>query len=317
MPGIGISNRVGKSSISWQTYWKPLNVILIIYSSTRIDISWTNTYSKIDGIIIERSSNGVDYSVIDTVGATINSYSDTGLSSNSYYYRLRYYKGVHYGDYSNTASDYLVPAYFTDSNTVGWHKASDVAKITKDQNNIVSAWAAEHGYDFVYGKCKWDVEEGMIFNDGVSDDHITTVNFGLVQPFILYAVIKFREPLLALDRPIFDGIASGSNMLITYSGDLYMWCGGTSFKTNTPIPNNQWCILKAVFNGASSKLGFNDDVMTSGNPGNATPYGLCFGAAGNNTSNSKINLKESFARNVTLSPSEELELINYLKYMYF
>lgn len=78
-------------------------------SDSQIDLSWTDNSSCESDYHIERSTDGVNFSEIDTVGAGVTVYSDTGLDCDTtYYYRVR--AGKHDGTelfsaYSNTASD--------------------------------------------------------------------------------------------------------------------------------------------------------------------------------------------------------------------
>lgn len=78
-------------------------------SDSQIDLSWTDNSSCESDYHIERSTDGVNFSEIDTVGAGVTVYSDTGLDcGTTYYYRVR--AGKHDGTelfsaYSNTASD--------------------------------------------------------------------------------------------------------------------------------------------------------------------------------------------------------------------
>jgi len=74
--------------------------------SGRIELSWTDNSNAEDGYKIERAY-GCDgsFSQIDTVGANVVSYSDTGLDDNmNYSYRVRAYKNNQNSLYSNIES---------------------------------------------------------------------------------------------------------------------------------------------------------------------------------------------------------------------
>jgi hypothetical protein len=74
-------------------------------SATQIDLFWTDDAVDELGFQVERSSGGPDWEVIDSLGADITSYSNTGLTaSTAYDYRVRAYNSSGSSDYSNIAS---------------------------------------------------------------------------------------------------------------------------------------------------------------------------------------------------------------------
>ena len=77
-------------------------------SSNQINLSWTDNSTNEDGFKIERKQ-GPDgsYAQIDTVGADITAYNNTGLAITAntiYYYRIRAYNAFSDSSYSNEAS---------------------------------------------------------------------------------------------------------------------------------------------------------------------------------------------------------------------
>lgn len=66
-------------------------------------VAWTDNSDDEDGFSIERSTDGPTsgFSEIDTVGVGVTQYDDEELSPDTYWYRVRAYRGSVYGDYSN------------------------------------------------------------------------------------------------------------------------------------------------------------------------------------------------------------------------
>jgi hypothetical protein len=75
-------------------------------SPTQIDLSWADNSADEGGFKIERSPNGTsDWGQIGTTGASVSSFSDTGLAADTtYHYRVRAHNAVGNSAYSNVAS---------------------------------------------------------------------------------------------------------------------------------------------------------------------------------------------------------------------
>jgi transcriptional regulator CtsR len=88
----------------------PSNLITTPISSSRIDLSWQDNSDNETGFKIERRTSSGSYSQMATVGASVTSYSNTGLStSTTYYYRVRAYSAAGDSPYSNEASATTLP----------------------------------------------------------------------------------------------------------------------------------------------------------------------------------------------------------------
>jgi galactose oxidase-like protein/fibronectin type III domain protein/glyoxal oxidase-like protein len=82
----------------------PTNLTASTVSATRIDLKWTDTSNNEDGFKIERSPDGIVFTEIAAVGANATTYSNTGLTCNTFYqYRVRAYNATGNSAYSNTA----------------------------------------------------------------------------------------------------------------------------------------------------------------------------------------------------------------------
>jgi hypothetical protein len=84
----------------------PSDLIATVASATAIDLEWTDNANNEEGFKIERSlTSGSGFSEIATVGANVNSYPDSGLTTGTtYYYRVCAYNTTGDSDYSNEAS---------------------------------------------------------------------------------------------------------------------------------------------------------------------------------------------------------------------
>ena len=83
----------------------PTSLALTVKSSSQINLSWSDKSSNETGFKIERSTDGVTYTQIATVGASVKTFSNTGLTTKTkYYYRVRAYNAGGNSAYTNVAS---------------------------------------------------------------------------------------------------------------------------------------------------------------------------------------------------------------------
>lgn len=75
---------------------------------SNVTLNWNDNATGEDGYKIERSYNGGGFVEIGSVGANVTTFSDPGLASGSYDYRVRAYQSINTSDYSNTANA-LIP----------------------------------------------------------------------------------------------------------------------------------------------------------------------------------------------------------------
>ena len=82
----------------------PSGLTATAVSKTQINLLWTDTPNE-DGYRIERSTDGTKFTQIDSVGANITSFANSGLTGNKlYYYRVRAYNVGGSSAYSIIAS---------------------------------------------------------------------------------------------------------------------------------------------------------------------------------------------------------------------
>jgi len=83
----------------------PTSAAASAVSSSQINLVWVDTSSNETGFKIERSTSTIPWTQIGTTGASVTSYSSTGLSaSTTYSYRVRATNATGDSAYSNTAS---------------------------------------------------------------------------------------------------------------------------------------------------------------------------------------------------------------------
>jgi titin len=85
----------------------PTNFTSVASSSSSIGLSWGVIGTDQDGFSIERSTDGVNFSVLATTTAFVRTYLNSGLSSGTYYYKIRAYNALGYSGYATTTSTTL------------------------------------------------------------------------------------------------------------------------------------------------------------------------------------------------------------------
>jgi subtilisin len=92
----------------------PSNLVASAVTLTQIGLSWTDNSSVEGGFKIERW-NGSGYAQINTVGANVTTYTDSGLTRGAaYFYRVRAYNSVVDSGYSNESGVSLCSIPCTD-----------------------------------------------------------------------------------------------------------------------------------------------------------------------------------------------------------
>jgi Fibronectin type III domain len=82
----------------------PTGLTATAYSSTQINLAWSETSTNETGFAIERctGSTCTNFVQVATVGASVKTYSSTGLvTKTAYRYRVRAYNGGGYSFYTN------------------------------------------------------------------------------------------------------------------------------------------------------------------------------------------------------------------------
>jgi len=123
--------------------------------------------------------------------------------------------------------------------------------------------------------------------------------------------------------PFFNGIG-GSNMCMCYVSPVTpspaaILNAGSGSGLNTNMITDAFIIIRALFNGASSKLIINNTAPLTANPGTANPGGITLASSvgvGYGGSHSTIEIKEVIIRKVSDSAPNETTIYNYLATKY-
>lgn len=176
------------------------------------------------------------------------------------------------------------PACLDDANH-WWYDATDLATITKDGSNLVSDWAAKGGAatgkNLLQGtginQPLW-VSPGTIRFDGV-DNFLKSAAFTWNQPCYVYILFKYTW---VLNATIFDGnLTNYFRLNQTVSSPNMSLYAGSSLNSNPDLQPNTWGIIRALANGANSKIITNDNAAVTGNAGTRNAGGLTIGRRGN------------------------------------
>ena len=202
------------------------------------------------------------------------------------------------------------------SDTVLWVDSEE--NVTKDASNKVSVWGDKsgNGNDLLQatGSAQPLYSTNGILFDGVND-FMKAVAFTLVQPEMVYIV--FKQVTWTLNDRIYDGdgyLAMVISQAVSTPA-LNMHAGSSLNNTNLPV--NTFGILRALYNGANSKLIINDTTPITGNVGTNNAGGFTIAKKGD--SNSKfgnIEVKEIIIRKVADSATNETLIYQYLSDKY-
>lgn len=103
----------------------PSGLTATVISTSRIDLAWTDNADNETEQRIYRSTDGVSYSLIDTIAADLETYSDTTITAGVYY---RYKVGAANvgGEALSDAAESVITALDQLPGLVAWYDASDL-----------------------------------------------------------------------------------------------------------------------------------------------------------------------------------------------
>jgi hypothetical protein len=222
---------------------------------------------------------------------------------------------LRYSNYSLPPSADPAETLLADGNTWAWYDYNQ--SVTKDGSNFVSVWADRLGSGHNLLQATGSIQplwtaDGIDF-DGV--DNIMKTAEGVVnQPTNIYIVFK-QVTWTNIDY-IFDGYISVGGQLSqrTSTPNVYISAGTPSSLASVTL--DTWCIVRVLFNGASSKLQLNAEAAITGNFGANHMDGMTLGNSSATGRASDVIVKEVIIRIVDDSDENETTIYNYLKAKY-
>lgn len=211
-----------------------------------------------------------------------------------------------------------------DGNTVAWYLADDITTITKNESNLVTAWndklGSGHnligGADYPPAYCPIWSSTGITF-DG-AQNYMETAGFTLNQPEFVYMVVKVfsTSPEYGV---IFNGIGGGIGLIYLYDiseSGARVKAQAQFEMVSAGISTNSFIIIRALYNGVSSKVIINGGTPVIGNVGTGNMGGFALGSRSQDDGPSYVQVKEIILRDVSDSSGDETLIYNYLKAKY-
>ena len=167
-----------------------------------------------------------------------------------------------------------------DGNTVHYSDVTEPKTVIKNEANLVSALVDyfNSGHDILQST---DTNKPILTISGLSfdgvNDFMQSLPFTIPLPFTVYLLVRLefwatQRCLLGLKSSLYNIAQYGSspNLIITTNG-------GANLLNNNSLPLNEFGVIKAVFNGASSSIQINNLTPTLGNTGSNVLEGISLG----------------------------------------
>lgn len=313
MSGLNLIIGLGKfSSLQNSPNGTPSDLTLTVLSDTSIKLDWTRGSTNNDGTHIYDSTN----TLISTVTGTGVTKTLTELTSSTLYgLYIKEYKGSKESAASSTvyATTYSTKLY--DGHTVALYDYLQSSTLTKDVNNYVSRWNdfLGSGHDLIQSTASKQPKlqsTGVLF-DGVVNGRgwMKTAAFTYNQPCTIYMVFKL---ITWANRSIFDGnTAYASRLWGSPTSSKLTLSAGTALAYKT-VTLDTFVILRAILNGASSKLQILNETALTGDAGTHAMGGFILGAS-ISYEETNIEVKEVILRDVVDSSGDEADIYTYLE----
>jgi hypothetical protein len=302
----------------------PSSLTLTVISYTQINLAWINGATNHPAYQIWRKPVGGAYTLIDTTAADATTYNNTGITGGNYWtYQVRGVLAGNFSNYSNEASNSIPLVIFKTTETVAWYRSDQLSTITKDGSDFVSRWNdfLGSGRDLIQAtgakQPKWINGDGLLF----VPSQTMVASFTFAQPEFVYIVLKTNN---ATSSILFDGNA-GDRMALYYrysSSKSGIYALGATVLLNDSfiLNNNGYVIVRALFDGANSKLIYNNLTPKTGtatSPGSSSANGFRLATYGGTaTFAANENVIEAILRKVSDTTQNEADIYNYLSTKY-
>jgi hypothetical protein len=212
----------------------------------------------------------------------------------------------------------VTPAVLSNTaKTAAWYIADDLTTITKDGSDNVSRWNDKNatGNDLitVYGTPHYSISGIRL----AVDEYMRGI-FTLNKP--VFIIIVFKQVTWASTRRIWDGknIYTMTSSQYAAINAINMYGGGTPIQGGIGLGVDTWGIVRALYNGASSKLIINEVAAVTGDTGILAAGGFVLNNNGDAApgTTADIEVKEIVIGKVAYSTVEEASIYNYLKNKY-
>lgn len=303
----GIGNGIGrkKSGINWSSYW-----------STLISATVENaapTHVVLTFPTAQTSLGATDFTI---AGFTISSASWTGavftlvLSEAVIVFdgdlTITFVKSGETATVTNNVAD--------DGNTEAWFDYTALSTITMDESLKVSKWADRLGSGHDLKQAPGTAQptwrsDGVLFPGTAALEKMKTDAFTLNQPTTVYIIVNQLTSVNS--RGLFDGNALFGGMLSQLDTPSIRAFAG-AYTTAVPITNNQFDVIRVIFNGNSSSIRYNDNAAVVAPAGANNMGGFTLGSTGG-TGVSKIIVKQVIIRKTVDAEAIDTAINNSFK----
>ncbi|RBL88014.1 fibronectin type III domain-containing protein [Chitinophaga flava] len=206
----------------------PESLIATGKSRNTIQLGWTNKASNATGVEIYRSTS-IDgaYSLVTTVGGTVSSYTDNGLSeSTRYYYKVRAKANTVFSDYSNiaTGSTYSHSVYIninvTSPQGAPWNNTNSLPfqgqKLTNIKDEISNNTSMVMSIDRNFTGTN---PNGMVTgnNSGIYPDNVMAASYYIDKGDTAQLTFSGLNQSMAYSFVFFGSRAGGGDRISAYS----------------------------------------------------------------------------------------------------
>lgn len=211
-----------------------------------------------------------------------------------------------------------IPSVIGDGNTIAWYDASDLLTVTKDGSDKVS-FLSDKLQSVRYVQATgalmplWTAD-GILFNG--SDNAMFSDAMTYEQPEFIYLVLK--QITWTANDLLFDGLnVYGSCIYNNTATPKIGAYAGTASADDSNLTLDTFCIIRVLFNGASSKLIVNGNAAITGDFGAGHMDGIVLGSRGTVAHDfAHIQVKEVIFRTISDSAANEALIYNYLNAKY-